>query len=195
VPKRFLFAVVLVLFACHSKHHGSEKREGRNEEEEEEEEEAFGVPISSCACTTGDAVITLHAPREDRVLWWAGVKRGKSALDELAVFSGEKQRVISPKGDTRMLMACDGDVFALVRQDAAAGWRVAHNAKGDAIPIWSANLPKPLDVTGIDAPLVHHTKWNVGCRTLPSTGKTFDVQLQGGVRGTLSMRDGTWTAK
>ena len=189
---------MLLLASCHARAHHGEKKEGHaeTEEEEEAEENAFGVPIAACACSTGNGVITLHAPRTGNILWWFGVARGASKdLEELSIY--DDTPVIPPRRDAHMLMACDGDlspraIVALVRENNAVGWDVTNPAKRATVR-WKVTLPKPLDASTIDAPPVKHSASRVGCMSLTGTHGAFDVRLQDGVRGTLAITDGKWT--
>lgn len=192
---RSILALFLVLSGCREHAHG-ESRKSEQEKPEKEHQDLYSVPVPTCTCVGGGSTVTLHAPKVGKVLWWFGVDRNSAVeTDEVAIFSGRGQSVISPKGDARMLIACTGDlatngVVALVRDRVAAAWSVA-KVGDDASVVWAATLPDALDVTGIDQPLIGGTSAHVGCSQGNVTKAGLVISLRNGSRVTLSMVDGT----
>jgi hypothetical protein len=185
-----LVFVLVALAACHRREHDGRAERDKHRDDDDEDEALYAVPVPGCTCSTDNGTIAIHAPRTGKFLWHFGFSRSKRT-DEISVFSGGGQHVMSPGQDARLLMACEGDVVAVLREDQAAAWRLK-DAHADAKVIWSAKLPAPIDATAIDAPLVDRSAARVGCGHPPTvTNGAFAVHLKSGNDVTLSIRDGS----
>jgi hypothetical protein len=94
-----------------------------------------------------------------------------------------------PDGPLRFAMACDGDIVALVRDTFAAAWNVT--LASDMALVWTAKLPRPLDVSAVQLVTEPRMSRATGClRALPVDHGSITIPLQGGSSMKVSLSNG-----